>query len=47
MKRRQRGFIGITGKDLIVAALIIGVCGWAVIEGLLWVASHFTIGWKS
>ena len=30
---------------LIVGCIISAFVGWAVIEGLIWIASHITIGW--
>lgn len=45
MKRKQHGFIHwTTGEALFVLALIMLV-GWAAISGLIWLASHISIGW--
>jgi hypothetical protein len=30
----------------VVFALLVAVAGWAVIEALLWVAHHISIGWS-
>ena len=46
-RNKQRGYMGIsrgwTGF-LITLMLISAVVGWGVIEGILWVFSHITIG---
>lgn len=43
--RRQRGFFNITGGELLFVACVIGVIGWCVIETLLWLLGHISIGW--
>lgn len=46
-KRKQKGYMG-TGSGwtgfIICMMLISAVVGWGVIEGLLWILSHITIG---
>lgn len=49
-KNKQKGFIGKGLEDamaglLIFAVIISAVVGWGVIEGLLWILSHISIGW--
>lgn len=47
-KNKQRGYMGIgNGWEgfLICMVLISAVVGWGVIETLLWIFSHITIGW--
>jgi hypothetical protein len=46
-RNKQRGYMGI-GRGwvgfLITLMLISAVIGWGVIEGIIWVFSHITIG---
>lgn len=36
-----------TSALLFVGGLaLVGVVGWAFVEGLLWVAGHVTVGWS-
>lgn len=49
--KRQKGYIGKGIADA-MAALMIGIAivsaigGWALIEGVLWICRHITIGWS-
>jgi hypothetical protein len=47
MKKSQQGFINANDWQWFLLSLVVvaGIGGWAVIEGLLWVLGHFTIGW--
>lgn len=52
MKNKQAGWIGeginqaIAGV-LIVIVVVSAVGGWALIEGLIWIFKHLTIGWSA
>lgn len=34
-----------TGKQMLCMLAVIGAVGWALIEGVLYLARHITIGW--
>ncbi|WP_160326823.1 hypothetical protein [Pseudomonas citronellolis] len=52
MKSKQRGFIG-NGIEramafaFIAVAIVSAVGGWALIEGVIWIFKHLTIGWSA
>lgn len=47
-KNKQKGYMSL-GKGwtgfLICLMLVSAVVGWGVIEGLLWILSHISVGW--
>ncbi|ARG88692.1 TPA: hypothetical protein SL665_001606 [Pseudomonas aeruginosa] len=52
MKNKQRGYIGKGIADAIAfafigVAIVSAVGGWALIEGLIWIFRHLTIGWSA
>lgn len=47
---KQKGFIGKGLEDAMVGMLIFtvivsAIVGWGLIEGVIWIASHISIGW--
>lgn len=45
---KQKGYYGIGNAMttfIIVSMIISAVVGWGVIEGIIWIFSHLTIGW--
>ncbi|MDN6874102.1 hypothetical protein QO209_16795 [Pseudomonas citronellolis] len=48
MKSKQRGYYNFSMTPLLVAvAIISAVGGWALIEGIIWIFKHITIGWSA
>jgi len=52
MKSKQRGFIGNGIERAMVfafnaVAIISAVGGWILIEGVIWIFKHITIGWSA
>lgn len=50
MKNKQRGFIGNSLEralafSFILVAVASAVVGWGLIEGVIWIFKHLTIGW--
>lgn len=48
---KQRGYLGhgiakAMASLFITTALVSAVGGWALIEGIIWLFSHITLGWK-
>ncbi len=52
MKNKQRGFIGKGIADgiaflFVLVAIVSALGGWALIEGVIWIFKHITIGWAA
>lgn len=44
-RRHQRGFIYPSGRQLVGLVAALALLGWVLIEGLIWLFSHISIGW--
>jgi len=44
--KKQKGYIHISAADCALVLVIIGVVGWAIIEGIIWITSHIHIAWQ-
>lgn len=52
MKRNQHGYIGKGLADamafaFVIVAIVSALGGWALIEGIIWICKHLTIGWAA
>lgn len=50
MKNKQKGFIGKGVADgvafiMVLLCIASAIVGWGVIEGIIWLFSHISIGW--
>ncbi len=45
--KKQKGFISSKGFGgfIITLMVISAIVGWGFIEGIIWIASHISIGW--
>lgn len=43
--KNQRGYLNMSGWDFLFIIIMLMVMGWAIIEVVMWIASHIHIAW--